>query len=134
MIGNPKTQSSVRKVDILPMALKALSSQYKETKDYKYIFINSNNNAFYSHDIINLNLKRLLKLNNIEQRTLYNLRHTFASQLISNGADIVWVSKMLGHKDVSITLKVYTKFIQEKEDTRFKKIEQMGTIMGTIED
>ena len=71
-----------------------------------------------------------MKLNNIEQRTLYNLRHTFASQLISNGADIVWVSKMLGHKDVSITLKVYTKFIQEQEDTRLKKIEQMGTILS----
>lgn len=131
-IGNPKTQSSVRKVDILPMALQALQNQYKLTKNYEYIFVNSSNEHFYSHDIINLNFKRLLKLNNIEQRTLYNLRHTFASQLISNGADIVWVSKMLGHKDVSITLKVYTKFIQEKEDTRFKKIEQMGTIMGTV--
>jgi len=114
------------------MALQALQNQYKLTKNYEYIFVNSSNEHFYSHDIINLNFKRLLKLNNIEQRTLYNLRHTFASQLISNGADIVWVSKMLGHKDVSITLKVYTKFIQEQEDTRFKKIEQMGTIMGTV--
>ena len=73
-----------------------------------------------------------MKLNNIEQRSLYNLRHTFASQLISNGADIVWVSKMLGHKDVSITLKVYTKYIKENEEIRFKKIEKMGTILGTI--
>ncbi|MCD4759174.1 MAG: site-specific integrase [Arcobacteraceae bacterium] len=131
-IGNPKTQSSVRNVDMLPMAQKALESQYKLTKEYEYVFVNSSNKYFYSHDIINLNFKRLLKLNNIEQRTLYNLRHTFASQLISNGADIVWVSKMLGHKDVSITLKVYTKFIKENEDTRFKKIEQMGTILGTV--
>ena len=33
--------------------------------------------------------------------------------MISNGADIVWVSKMLGHKDVSITIKVYTKCIKK---------------------
>ncbi len=131
-IGNPKTQSSVRKVDMLPMAQKALENQYKLTKEYEYIFVNSSNKHFYSHDSINLNFKRLLKLNNIEFRTLYNLRHTFASQLISNGADIVWVSKMLGHKDVSITLKIYTKFIKENEETRFKKIVQMGTIIGTI--
>ncbi len=52
--------------------------------------------------------------------------------MISSGADIVWVSKMLGHKDVSITLKVYTKFIQENEKIRFKKIEEMGTKMGTF--
>jgi integrase len=32
---------------------------------------------------------------------------------------------MLGHKDVSITLKIYTKFIQEDDETRLKKIAQM---------
>ncbi len=131
-IGNPKTQSSVRKVDILPMAQKALERQYQLTQDHEFVFISSTNKHFYSHDIININFKRLLKLNNIEQRSLYNLRHTFASQLISNGADIVWVSKMLGHKDVSITLKVYTKYIKESEEIRFQKIEKMGTILGTI--
>ena len=39
---------------------------------------------------------------------------------------------MLGHKDVSITLKVYTKFIEEDDEKRFKKIEKMGTILGTV--
>ena len=77
------------------------------TKDSPYIFVNTSRKHFYSHDIINLYFKKLLKLNGIEIRTLYNLRHTFASQLISNGADMVWVSKMLGHKDMSIRLKVY---------------------------
>ena len=107
VIGKPKIQSSVRKVDILPMAQKALEYQYELTKDSPYIFVNTSRKHFYSHDIINLHFKKLLKLNGIEIRTLYNLRHTFASQLISNGADIVWVSKMLGHKDMSIRLKVY---------------------------
>ena len=132
VIGNPKTQSSVRKVDLLPLSEIALNSQFELTKNNPYVFVNTSKKHFYSHDVINLHFKKLLKLNGIEIRTLYNLRHTFASQLISDGADIVWVSKMLGHKDVSITLKVYTKFIQENEDTRFKKIEQMGTILGTI--
>jgi len=54
--------------------------------------------------------------------------------LISKGADIVWVSKMLGHKDVSITLRIYTKFIEESDEIRFKKIEKMGTLMGTLDD
>ncbi|WP_084722018.1 tyrosine-type recombinase/integrase [Sulfurovum lithotrophicum] len=69
----------------------------------------------------------------MKARVLYNLRHTFASQLISKGADIVYVSKMLGHKDVSITLKIYTKFIEEDDEIRFKKIEKMGTILGTVD-
>ena len=88
---------------------------------------------FYSHDIIGVNFQRILKRTGIKARVLYNLRHTFASQLISKGADIVYVSKMLGHKDVSITLKIYTKFIEEDDEIRFKKIEKMGTIMGTFQ-
>jgi len=90
------------------------------------------NKPFYSHDIINLNFKKILIKNNIKARKLYNLRHTFASTLISNGADIVWVSKMLGHKDVNITLSTYTKYINEDDNIRFKKIDEMGTKMGTF--
>lgn len=130
--GAVKTKSSNRKVDMLPMAAEALYKQLELTKDKEFIFMTRFNKPFYSHDIINLNFKKILKVNNIKVRKLYNLRHSFASQLISNGADIVWVSKMLGHKDVSITLTTYTKYIKENDDIRFKKIEEMGTIMGTV--
>ncbi len=61
--------------------------------------------------ILSLNFKRILKKSGVEVRKLYNLQHTFASQMISKDADIVWVSNMFEHKDVSITLKIYTKFI-----------------------
>ena len=76
---------------------------------------------------------------------MYNLKYTFASQMISRGADIVWVSNMLGHKNVSITLSTYTKlanigceakfpwkFIKEDDEVRIRNIEKMGTIMGTF--
>ncbi len=129
-LGDPKTPSSVRKVDILPSAYKALKLQYELTKDNEFIFINSSSKMFYSHDIINKRFKEALELSNIEIRSLYNLRHSFASQLISNGEDIVWVSRTLGHIDVSITLKHYTKFIKEDEDTRLKKIAKIGANFG----
>ena len=34
--------------------------------------------------------------------------------MITQGENILWVSKMLGHKDVSITLKTYAKYIKEE--------------------
>ncbi|MCP4969593.1 MAG: tyrosine-type recombinase/integrase [Arcobacter sp.] len=70
---------------------------------------------FYSHYIINLRFKELLEKINIKERSLYNLKHTFASQMISNinnGIDILWVSKMLGHKDLSVTLQYNAKYIK----------------------
>lgn len=63
---------------------------------------------------------------------LYNLRHTFALWMLSQGVDIVWVSKALGHKDVSIILLTYTKFIQEDEAIRFQKLEKFGTIFDAL--
>ena len=60
---------------------------------------------------------------------MYTLRHTFASHMISNmhkGIDILWVSRMLGHKDIWITLQVYAKYIKENDAKRINKIKEMG--------
>ena len=50
--------------------------------------------------------------------------------MISRGADIVWVSNMLGHKNVSITLSTYTKFIKEDDEVRIRNIEKNGHDYG----
>lgn len=125
-VGLPKTASSVRKIDMLPSAEFSLKEQLLETNKYQHVFVSSLNKQFYSHNIIAIRFKDLLKNLNIPRRTLYNLRHSFASQLISNGEDIVWVSKTLGHLDISITLKHYTKFIKVNEKTRLNKIMKIG--------
>ena len=38
--------------------------------------------------------------------------------MLKNGEDILWVSKMLGHADVSTTMKYYIKFVEEKGQRR----------------
>ena len=45
----------------------------------------------------------------------HKLRHTFASLAITNGADIVSVSQILGHSDVSITLQTYSHANEESK-------------------
>ena len=39
--------------------------------------------------------------------TFHSLRHTHASQLISEGVDIVTISKRLGHARPAVTLAIY---------------------------
>lgn len=46
------------------------------------------------------------------------MRHTFASMMISSGEDILWVSKMLGHKNSNITLSTYAKYIKNDKKKR----------------
>ena len=44
----------------------------------------------------------------------HKLRHSFASIALTNNADVVSVSKILGHSDVAVTLKTYSHSNEEK--------------------
>ena len=50
---------------------------------------------------------RLLAKANLRQIRIHDLRHTYATLLLSAGAPITYVSQQLGHGDASITLRVY---------------------------
>lgn len=125
-IGNVKTQSSVRYVDIIPVLEDKLKSLYELNISDKFLFISNYKKPFYSHIIIARRFKELLVKLNLKDRNLYNLRHTFASSMITAGHNILWISQMLGHKDISITMKVYARFIKE-DDT--KRIENLSKIV-----
>lgn len=125
----PKTISSVRCIDMIQGSYEALKSQFELTGYQEFVFLSSNNKRFYSHDIINVNLRKRLELLNIDVRSLYQLRHSFASRMIKNGIDITWVSRTLGHKNVSITLGVYTHFIKEDEEIRLGHIDKIDEML-----
>ena len=129
-VGLPKTATSVRKVDMLPLAEFTLQEQLKTTKKFKYVFVNSKGTNIYSHSFIGRKFNAVLDKSNIPHRPLYNLRHTFASHLLIQGEDITWISKNLGHTDISITMKHYIKYIKENEETRLAKIKKIGENFG----
>jgi len=53
----------------------------------------------------------------IEQSVrMYDLRHMFATFMLSNGADLAAVSKLLGHSSITMTANVYYQYLEgEKE-------------------
>ena len=44
----------------------------------------------------------------VPKLTLHDLRHTYGSHLVRGGADVVTVSRQMGHARPSITLDVYS--------------------------
>lgn len=71
-----------------------------------------------------------------DTRTLrfHDLRHGFASMLIASGADVVFVSRQLGHADPAITLRVYAHLFaahQQADRTRRLLEGAVGNVLET---
>lgn len=65
---------------------------------------------------MNLLLKPWAKAAGISKRfTFHTSRHTFATMMLTLGADLYTTSKLLGHADVKMT-QVYAKIINQKKD------------------
>ena len=54
---------------------------------------------------------RILDAAELDRGGPHQMRHTFASLLLQDGAPITYVSRQLGHKDASITLRVYAHWL-----------------------
>jgi len=134
--GPPKKKASVRDVEMLSGVKEFFLNQYELTGGDHLgdVFLNSSKEPFYSHDIIAKQFKQLLSKD--DRRYLYQLRHSFATMMISNGEDILWVSRMLGHKSSDITLKTYARAYKLSEDKsqRPKRAQflEKGHSLGTV--
>ena len=117
---SPKTKSSIRDVDILDVLIPYIENHLKYKIDESEYVFNSNLNKPY-HSAMKISTtywKKVLKELEIPYRNLYQMRHTFASLMISSGEDILWVASMLGHKNANITLQVYAKYIKNEKKSR----------------
>lgn len=123
--NKPKTKSSKRTIDILDSLKPYLQSQYELTgHKNSYVFLNQEDEPF--HDIRRIRdsaWKKTIKSCGIEYRTIYQTRHSFASMMLSNSEDILWVAHTLGHKNSSITLEVYARYIKIPEKKRASFLE-----------
>jgi site-specific recombinase XerD len=51
------------------------------------------------------NWQKALKKSHILDFHFHDLRHTFASRLVMKGIDLTTVKELLGHKDITMTLR-----------------------------
>lgn len=75
-------------------------------------------NIFHLSDnsTVNKELKKWVKETGINKDISFHIsRHTFATMLLTSGADVMTVSKLLGHKNVRTT-QIYAEVIDAKKD------------------
>ncbi|PLY06600.1 MAG: hypothetical protein C0625_08380 [Arcobacter sp.] len=127
-IQSPKTKSSIRVVDIIEPCYTYLYNQQLYTKlKSEFVFLGNKGTYSGSHNLRTA-FMNILKSAGIEYRSIYHTRHTFASMMLNEGENLIWVSQMLGHKDSSVTLKKYSKYIKKEEIKRASFLDDWHTV------
>ena len=80
----------------------------------------SKNGYLSERSVFNIVKKYTAKVTRNEQISPHALRHTFATHLLNNGADLMSVKELLGHKDLSST-QIYTHVNISELKKSFKK-------------
>lgn len=115
-----KTEAGNREVIMLDGAYDALQEQLKVTRWNKSkVFLNPDGLPWTGSEQVR---KRawipLVKSAGVRYRKLYNLRHTYASTLLTLGEDIEHISKQMGHTDSVLFRRTYAEII-DGLDVRF---------------
>ena len=69
--------------------------------------------------------KRNAKLANLREIRVHDFRHSCASLLINNGANVTIVAKYLGHSKIDETLNTYSHMFQNKLNDIINIIENL---------
>jgi integrase len=72
---------------------------------------------------IDTNFRKAIKEANLKPIRLHDLRHSHASFLLNNGANILAVSKRLGHATITQTLETYAHLMGDTDEKMMKIIE-----------
>ena len=108
---------------IIPLSINLLDQLKKFSEKHKinsYFFVNFKRNKLTSKNIYNIVNKYLGMVSSLEKRSPHILRHTFATHMLNNGADINAIKEILGHANLSAT-QVYTHNTIEKLKTIYKQ-------------
>ncbi len=103
-----KTDAAFRVVRLQQTALDALAAQANPQN--RLIFAAPNGGLIDLDNWRERFWKKAFDGLSIEYRPLLQMRHTYATLALSAGADLYFISKELGHRDIRTTLKYYARF------------------------
>ncbi|MCI8310502.1 MAG: site-specific integrase [Clostridia bacterium] len=119
IITTPKTKSSVRQIPIANILLDDLKKLYSMSKNKskftKKWFVFGDNNPITSGKI-RIHKNKNCKLSGVKQIRIHDFRHSCASLLINNNANVTLVAKYLGHAKIDETLNTYSHLYKSQMD------------------
>ncbi|NVK23843.1 MAG: tyrosine-type recombinase/integrase [Gammaproteobacteria bacterium] len=144
----PKTKAGIRKIELLPAAKEVLIEMkeftfgvapqidvihYKNQKTKELmrrrVFLSRDNKPYRRPELSTVPKQwaNWLLEANLNYRPAYQLRHTYASQMLMAGAQPTWLATQMGHSDTSMISKIYGKWIPGQDPDYIHKLaEKLG--------
>jgi integrase/recombinase XerC len=124
IIGKRKKERLVPFSPKLSAILKEYIEIYEKSfgiiKQNTFLFVTKKGKAIYAQLIYRTIRKYLDMVSTVEKRSPHVLRHTFATHLLDNEADLVAIKEILGHSSLAAT-QVYTHTSIEKLKKSYKQ-------------
>ena len=95
---------------IIPLAYTLLNKIKLFVKNYNldnYLFANKNKNKLYPKKVYRIVNKYISLVSSVKKKSPHILRHSFATHMLNNGADLNAIKELLGHANLSAT-QIYT--------------------------
>ena len=108
-VTETKNLTSIRDVSITYQLSGVLNSYIKKLNQDELFY------QKFDSPYISRSMKQLTEEVGIPPIRFHGLRHSHVSYLLHNGVDIQYISKRVGHKNVTITLSTYAHMLKEKE-------------------
>ncbi len=108
---------------IIPLSsttINSLNNFIENNQKNDFLFTNLDGMKLYTKLVYRLVNKYIAKISSVNKKSPHILRHTFATHMLNNGADINAIKELLGHANLSAT-QVYTHNTIEKLKTVYKQ-------------
>lgn len=133
VIGKGDKERIVPIGDIVKRILNIYLNQYRDKfikKESSLLFFNNHGNKL-SREEFYIILKQVIEQTSINKKVSpHTIRHSFATHLLENGADLRSIQELLGHSDISTTT-IYTHISNQKIK---KEYQQFHPRMKKIKD
>lgn len=117
-----KTRAGVRTIPLLLAARQALEDQRQRTeKAGGRVFLNPRTGKEWTDQSLLRLWQRTCKKGKARYRNPHQMRHTFASQLLSQGENPAYIAKLLGHKTTEMVIRHYGRWVEQGVDLGFDR-------------